>query len=56
MKRHIFRQRHGEVEAQAQIGIALGEAVDLLLRLAAALGQQDLAGLDQGSVQRGITI
>ena len=31
--------------------VALGEAVDLLLGLAAALGQQDLGVLDDGGIQ-----
>ena len=52
VQRNVLRQRHGEVEAQAQIGVALRKAVDLLLRLAAAFGKQDLAGLEQRRVQR----
>ena len=49
---HILGQRHRQVKPQGQIGVALLEAVDLLLRLAAALGQQHLAGLDDGGIQR----
>ena len=36
---------------RAQIAVALGEAVDLLFGLAAALGQQDLGGLNGRGVQ-----
>ena len=53
VERHIFCQRHGQVKAQRQIAVALLEAVDLLLGLAAALGQQDLGILDDGGIQRG---
>ena len=42
VQRHILGQRYGQVKAQGQVAVALGEAVDLLLGLAAALGQQDL--------------
>ena len=52
MQGHILGQRYGQVEAQRQIGVTLLKAVDLLLRLAAALGQQHLAGLDHRRVQR----
>ena len=51
MQRHIFGQGHRQVKAQGQIAVALLEAVDLLLCLAAALGQQDLGVLDDGGVQ-----
>ena len=53
MEGHILGQRHGEVKAQGQVGVPLGKAVDLLFRLAAGLGQQHLAGLDDGGVQGG---
>ena len=48
----VFCQRHRQIEAQRQIAVALGEAVDLLLGLASALGQQHLGGLDHRRVQR----
>ncbi len=51
MEGHIFGQRHRQVKAQGQVGIALLEAVDLLLRFPAALGQQYLTGLDDRCVQ-----
>ena len=50
---HILGQGNGQVKAQGQVGVALLKAVDLLLRLAAALGQQHLAGLDDGGIQGG---
>ena len=53
MQGHVFGQGDGEVEAQGQVAVPLGEAVDLLFRLAAGLGQQHLAGLDDGGVQGG---
>ena len=53
VQRHIFGQRHRQVKTQRQVGVALGKAVDLLLRLAAALGQQHLRRFDQRRVQRG---
>ena len=53
VQRHILGQGDGEVKAEGQVGVSLEKAVDLLLRLAAALGQQDLAGLDEGGVQGG---
>ena len=53
VQRHVLGQRHRQVEPQGQVGVALGEAVNLFLRLAAALGQQHFAGLDQRGVQRG---
>ncbi len=49
----VFCQRHRQVEAQGKIAVALGEAVDLLFRFAAALGKQDLGVLDHRSVQGG---
>ena len=52
VQRHILGQGHRQVEPQGQVGVALGEAIDLLLGLAAALGQQHLAGLDQRGIQR----
>ena len=48
---HILGQGHRQVKPQGQIGVALLEAVDLLLGFAAALGQQHLAGLDGRGVQ-----
>ena len=53
MRRDVFRQRHGQVKAQRKVAVALGEAVYLLLGLAAALGQKHLGGLYNGSVERG---
>ena len=50
---HVFGQGHRQVKAEGQVGVPLLEAVDLLLGLAAALGQQHLAGLDGGGVQGG---
>ena len=50
---HILGQGHRQVKAQGQVGVALLEAVDLLLGLAAALGQQHLAGLDDRGIQGG---
>ena len=49
----VLRQRHGQVKAQGEVAVALGEAVDLLFRFAAALSEQDLAGLDDGGIERG---
>ena len=49
---HVLGQGDCQVEAEGQVRVALLEAVDLLFRLAAALGQQDLAGFDDGGVQR----
>ena len=48
---HVLGQRHRQVKAQAQVAVALLEAVDLLFRLAAGLGQQHVAGLDDGGIQ-----
>ena len=53
MQGHVLGQGHGQVKAEGQVGVPLGEAVDLLFCLAAALGQQHLAGLDEGGVQGG---
>ena len=50
---HVLGQGHRQVKAQGQVGVSLHKAVDLLLRLAASLGQQHLAGLDQRGVQGG---
>ena len=50
MQSDVFCQRNGVVEAQCQIGVALLEAVNLLFRLTAALGQQDFGRLDDGRV------
>lgn len=53
MQGDVLRQRHGQVKAQGEVAVALGKAVDLLFRFAAALGEQDLAGLDDGGIERG---
>ncbi len=53
VKSHIFGQGHGQVEAQSQVAVALGKAVDLLLGLAAALGKENLGILDDRGVQGG---
>ena len=50
---NILCQRYGQTESQGQIAVALGEAVDLLLGFAAALGQKDLGILNGGGVQGG---
>ena len=50
---HVLGQRHRQVKAQAQVAVALLKAVDLLFRLAAGLGQQHVAGLDDGGIQGG---
>ena len=50
---HVLGQGHGEIKAEGQVGVPLQKAVDLLFRLAAGLGQQHLAGLDDGGVQGG---
>ena len=50
--RDVLRQRHREVKTQGEIAVALREAVDLLFRLAAALGQQHLGRFDGGRVER----
>ena len=50
---HVLGQGDGQVEAEGQVGVPFGEAVDLLLGLTAALGQQHLAGLDEGGSRRG---
>ena len=49
----VLGQGDRQVKAQGQVAVALGEAVDLLLRLAVALGQQDLGRLDDGGVEGG---
>ena len=51
MEGHILGQRHRQVKAEGEVAVALLEAVDLLFRLAAGLGQQHLAGFDDGGVQ-----
>ena len=53
MQGHVLGQGHGEIEPQGQVAVPLGEAVNLLLRLPAALGQQDFRRLDDGGVQGG---
>ena len=52
VKGHILGQRHRQVKAEGEVAVALLEAVDLLFRLAAGLGQQHLAGFDNGGIQR----
>ena len=52
MQRHILRQRHRQIKAQGQIGVALFKAVDLLFRFAAALGKQHLGRFNDGGIQR----
>ena len=53
---NILCQRYGQIESQGQIAVALGEAVDLLFSLAAALGEQHIARFDDGRVERGKAI
>ena len=53
MQGNVFRQRHRQVEAKGQVAVALGETVDLLFGLAAALGEQHVARFDDGRVERG---
>jgi hypothetical protein len=36
---HILGQRHSQVKAQAQVGVALGKTVDLLFGVTATLGR-----------------
>ena len=48
MQGNVFRQRHRQVEAKGQVAVALGETVDLLFSLAAALGEQHIARFDDG--------
>ena len=50
---HVLGQGDGEVKAQGQVAVPLGEAVNLFLGLAAPLGQQNLRRLDDGGVQGG---
>ena len=52
MQRHILRQRHRQIKAQRQIGIALFKAVDLLLRFAATLGEKHLGRFNHRGIQR----
>ena len=52
MEGHIFGQGDGEIKPKGQVAVPLGEAVDLLFGLAAALGKQHLGGLDQRGIQR----
>ena len=56
MEGHIFGQGHRQVKAEGEVAVALLKAVDLLLRFAAGLGQQHLAGFDDRGVQRGKAI
>ena len=53
MQRDILGQRYGQIKAQSQITVALLEAVDLLLGLTAALGQQNFCILNGRGVQGG---
>ena len=52
MKRHVFCQRDGEVEAKGQVAVSLLEAVDLFFGFAAALGQQHVGCLDRRRIER----
>ena len=52
VQRDVFCQRHSQVKAKGQVAVALLEAVDLLFRLAAALGEQHVGRLDRGRVER----
>ena len=53
MQGNVFRQRDRQVEAERKVAVALREAVDLLFRFAAALGEQHVARFDDGRVERG---
>ena len=53
MERHILGQGNGQVKAESQVAVTLLEAVDLLLRLTAAFGQQDFGRFNDGGVQGG---
>ncbi len=53
---HIFSKGHCQIEPKGQVAVPLLEAVDLLFRLAAALGEENLGILDDRGVQRGETI
>ena len=53
MQGDVLRQRHGQIKAQGEVAVALGEAVDLLFRFAAALSEQHIARFDDGRVERG---
>ena len=48
---HILGQRHRQVKAEGEVAVALLEAVDLLFRLAAGLGQQHLTGFNDRGIQ-----
>ena len=52
MLRDVACERHGEVKAQCQIGVALGKAVNLLFGLASRLGKQHRRVLDHRRVER----
>ena len=52
MKRHVFCQRNGEVEAKRQIAVSLLETINLLFGFAAALGQQHVGCLDRRRIER----
>ena len=53
MHGYILGKRHRQVKTEAQVGVALGKAVNLLLGLAAGLGQQHLTGFNDRGVQGG---
>ena len=53
MQGHVLGQGDCQVEPQGQVRVALLKAVNLLLCLTAAFGQQHVAGLDDGGVQGG---
>ena len=53
---HVFCQRHCQVKPQGQVTVPFLEAVDLLFRIAAALGQEYLGVFNGGGVQGGKAI
>ena len=54
VRRHEPREGHGEVEAHGHVAAAVvGEAVDLLVGLPAALAQEHLGELEHGRVDGG---
>ena len=52
VRRHVARERYGQVKAERKIVIALIETVDLLFGLAARLCEEDLGKLDDRRIQR----
>ncbi len=56
MQGHVFRQGNRQVKAEGEVRVAFLKTVNLLFRLAAALGQQHFAGLNDRGVQRGKAI